>query len=44
MYYQLISQCTRSLKTTEVWLDRAEQYAAAKQFDVGCPDGEPSRT
>jgi hypothetical protein len=35
MYYQLISQCTRSLKTTEAWLDRAEQYAAAKQFDVG---------
>jgi hypothetical protein len=34
MYYQLISQCARSLKTTEAWLDRAEQYAAAKQFDV----------
>jgi hypothetical protein len=35
MYYQVVSQCTQSLKNIEAWLDKAEQYAAAKQFDVG---------
>jgi uncharacterized protein len=35
MYYQVVSQCTQSLKNIEVWLDKAEQFAAAKQFDVG---------
>ena len=35
MYYHAISQCTQALRNLEAWLDRAEQYAAAKKFDVG---------
>jgi len=35
MYYQVISQCTQTLKNLETWLDKAEQLAAAKKFDVG---------
>jgi len=35
MHYQVISQCTQSLKNLETCLDKAEQYAAAKKFDVG---------
>src|SRR5246127_297293 len=34
MYYQVISQCTQSLKNLETCLDKAEQHAAAKHFDV----------
>src|SRR5437016_2997223 len=34
MYYQVISQCTQALKNLEAWLDKAEQHAAAKKFDV----------
>src|SRR5260370_12208684 len=34
VYYQVVSQCVQSLKTVEVLLDKAEQFAAAKQFDV----------
>jgi hypothetical protein len=35
MYYQMISQCTQSLKNLETCLDKAEQHAAAKKFDLG---------
>src|SRR5713226_7930614 len=35
MYYLIIHQCSQALKTLEVWLDKAEQHAAAKKFDVG---------
>ena len=35
MYYRAISQCTEMLKNLERWLDRAEEYAGAKKFDVG---------
>src|SRR4029079_11065436 len=35
MYYQVISQCTQSLKNLETCLDKAEQHAAAKKFNVG---------
>jgi hypothetical protein len=35
MYYQVVSQSSKSLKNIEVWLDKAEQFAAVKQFDVG---------
>jgi hypothetical protein len=35
MYYQVISQCTQSLKNLETCLDKAEQHAAAKKFDGG---------
>src|SRR6267142_686347 len=34
MYYQVISQCTQTLKNLEAWLDKAERHAAAKKFDV----------
>jgi hypothetical protein len=34
MYYQVVSQCSQSLKNMETWLDKAEQFAAAKQLDV----------
>jgi hypothetical protein len=34
MYYELVSQCVRSLKTVEAWLDRAEAHAETKKFDV----------
>jgi uncharacterized protein len=34
MYYQVLSQCTQSLKNVETWLDKVEQHAAAKKFDV----------
>ena len=35
MYYQAISQCTQMLKNLESWLDKAEEYAGVKTFDVG---------
>ena len=35
MYYHAISQCTQALRNLDAWLDRAEQHAAAKTFDVG---------
>src|SRR5712671_8016821 len=35
MYYHAISQCTQALRNLGAWLDRAEQYAAAKKVDVG---------
>jgi uncharacterized protein len=35
MYYQVISQCTQSLKNLETCLDKPEQHAAAKKFDAG---------
>jgi hypothetical protein len=34
MYYQVISQLTGNMKAIEVWLDKAEAFAAAKKFDV----------
>ena len=34
MYYQVISQCADHLALLEGWLDKAEQYAASKKFDV----------
>src|SRR6516164_11748272 len=48
MYYQVIAQCTQSLKNLEICLDKAERYAATKNFDVGvlmslrlAPDMQP---
>src|ERR1700738_2067598 len=35
MYHQVISQCTQTLKNLETWLDKAEQHAAARKFNVG---------
>jgi len=48
MYYDIVAQCIRSLKQVELWLERAEQHAAAKKFDVNvlmtsrlAPDMQP---
>src|SRR6202789_4245159 len=35
MYYQAIAQCTQAVKNIEAWLNKAEEHAAAKTFDVG---------
>jgi hypothetical protein len=35
MYYQAILQCIQMLKNVESWLDKAEEHAGAKKFDVG---------
>jgi hypothetical protein len=35
MYYQMIAQCTQSLKNLETCLDKADRYAANKKFDAG---------
>jgi hypothetical protein len=35
MYYQAITQCTQAVKNVEAWLDKAEEHAAAKHFDLG---------
>jgi uncharacterized protein len=35
MYYQMMWQWTQALKNLETCLDKAEQHAAAKKFDVG---------
>ena len=34
MYYQAVSQCTQTLKNLQVCLDKAEQHATDKKFDV----------
>jgi len=34
MFYQVIAQCTQALKNIETWLDKAEQHAALKKYDV----------
>jgi hypothetical protein len=34
MFYQVIAQCTQTLKNLETWLDKAEQHAALKKYDV----------
>jgi hypothetical protein len=34
MYFPVISQCTQAIKNVESWLDKAEQHAATKKFDV----------
>lgn len=35
MYYHAISQLALNLKSLGVWLDKAEQHAAMKKFDIG---------
>jgi uncharacterized protein len=34
MYFNAISQLARNLQAVEVWLDKAEAFAASKKFDV----------
>ncbi len=48
MYHQVVSQCAQSLKNLEACLDKAEQFATARKFDVGvlladrlAPDMQP---
>ena len=48
MYYDVVSQCTQSLRNLLTCLDKAEQHAAAKKFDASvllncrlAPDMQP---
>ena len=34
MFYRVIAQCTQALQSIEVWLDKAEQHAKLKKYDV----------
>src|SRR6188472_3041730 len=34
MFYRAVSQCAQSLKNLQTCLDKAEQHAAARKFDV----------
>jgi uncharacterized protein len=34
MYYQVVCQCTQNVKNLEGCLDKAEQYASTRKFDV----------
>jgi hypothetical protein len=34
MYYEVVSQCTQSLKLVEGWLDKAAKFADEKKLDV----------
>ena len=34
MYYEVVSQCTQSLKLVEGWLDKAVKFADEKKLDV----------
>ena len=34
MVYEIVDQCAQSLGNLQVCLNKAEQYAAAKEFDV----------
>ena len=34
LYFHVILQCVSSLQTAEVWLDKAQEHATAKNFDV----------
>ena len=35
MYYLAIAQCTQAVKNVEAWLNKTEEHAAARNFDVG---------
>ena len=35
MYYEVVSQCTQNLANLLTCLDKAEQHATAKKFDIG---------
>lgn len=35
MFHHVVGQCAQSLGNLQRWLDKAEQHAAAKNFDVG---------
>ena len=39
MYHQAISQSVGNMKAVEVWLDKAEAFAAAKKMDVEVLNG-----
>jgi hypothetical protein len=35
MYFQAMAQCAQALRNLEIWLDKAEQYAGERHFDIG---------
>jgi len=35
MYYQTITQCGQAVKNVETRLDKTEEHAGAKHFDLG---------
>jgi len=35
MYYQVIQRCIQGLRNLEAWIDKAQDHAAEKRFDVG---------
>ena len=35
MYYEIVSQCVRSVKNLDIFLDKAQQHATQRKFDVG---------
>jgi hypothetical protein len=48
VFYRVVRQCTQNLKNLETWLDKAEQHAAARKFDMSvllngrlAPDQKP---
>src|ERR1700743_2225617 len=48
MFYPMISQCAQALRNIEPWLDKGEQHAVARKFDVNlrmacrlAPDMQP---
>ena len=48
MYYRAILQLTKNLEAIEIWLDKAEEFATARKFDIGvllngrlAPDMQP---
>lgn len=48
MYYAVVKQCVANLECVERWLDKAEQFASDKKFDVAvllngrlAPDQKP---
>ena len=34
MYYEIVSQCVQSMKNLDIFLDKAQQHATQKKFDV----------
>jgi len=34
MHYRFVNQCAQTLRNIEIWLDKAEEHATSKGFDV----------
>src|ERR1700722_478657 len=35
MYYEIVGQCVQSVKNLDIFLDKAQQHATQRKFDVG---------